>query len=436
MNLSANDAWKALMEKYHILQEIQENGYFPINASQIKEYKEPRLMAKWDSTDALPEVFRKNKINLLPDSRSSYILSDFLLYEEIPELKESVIQMKHIEIPLYETIDIHKINSEANAIHVLELSGILDDFLGTNQSVATFNGRMGTGTFDFVVDTYRGIKRKIQVNNAQCEIDGGFENDSSVIIMEAKNVVHEDFHVRQLYYPYRLWSQRVKKPIRLVFSVYSNMIYRLFEYRFAALEDYSSIELVNAKNYSLQDTSITKEDLLAVRRAAKLETDDHMSHTRTPFIQANSMERIISLLENLYENPMTAIQIAQLMDFDLRQSDYYYNAGKYLGLFEKRTEDKQILVSLTALGKKVFQLNYKQRQLKLVELILQHQIFRDLFDFMFEHRTLPDKKMVANRMRELHVCNEGQVIRRASSVIRWLKWIYYLMNENGAVTLG
>lgn len=429
MNLTANDAWKALIDKYQILREIQEKGCYYINASQIKEYKEPRLMAKWDSTDSLPEVLKKNKINLLPNSRSSYVLSDFMLYQPIPELNEPVIQMEHIEIPYYESIDIHNIHSEANAIHVLELSGILDDFLGTNQSVSTFNGRMGTGVFEFVVETYRGIKRKIQVNNAQCEIDGGFENDSSIIIMEAKNVVHEDFHTRQLYYPYRLWKQKVKKPIRLVFSVYSNMIFRLFEYRFADLEDYSSIELVNAKNYSLQDTAITKDDLLTVRSISSLKTDDNMEHAHTPFIQANSMERIISLLENLYENPMSAVQIAELMDFDLRQSDYYYNAGKYLGIFEKKTEDRQILVTLTGLGKKIFQLNYKKRQLKLVELILQHQIFRDLFDYMMEHGKLPDKEMVTNKMRQLHVCNEGQIVRRASSVIRWLKWIKHLTSE-------
>lgn len=52
-----------------------------------------------------------------------------------------------------------------------------------------------------------------------------------------------------------------------------------------------------------------------------------MDDTSVPFIQANSMERIISLLENLYGNPMTPGQIAELMDFDPRQSDYYYNAG-------------------------------------------------------------------------------------------------------------
>lgn len=57
--LSANEAWKAIIEKYHVLEEVEKNGCFPIKASQIKEFREPRLMAKWDSTDSLPEVLRK-----------------------------------------------------------------------------------------------------------------------------------------------------------------------------------------------------------------------------------------------------------------------------------------------------------------------------------------------------------------------------------------
>ena len=277
-----------------------------------------------------------------------------------------------------------------------------------------------------MVDTTRNIKQKISVNNAQCEIDGGFENNDSVVIMEAKNVVHEDFHIRQLYYPYRLWKNKVNKPIRLVFSVYSNMIYRLFEYRFNILEDYSSIELVRTKNYSLQDTTITLDDLFRVRKDTLVKTDDNMDNSDVPFIQANSMERIISLLENMYENPMTSQQIAELMDFEPRQSDYYYNAGKYLGLFEKVNEDKQRVVALTSLGNKVFKLNYKERQLKIVELILEHQIFSDLFDGMIKTGDMPNKKDIEDEMRALHVCDEGQIVRRASSIYGWLKWIFNL----------
>lgn len=425
-NLSANEAWKVLIDKYNILEEVQENGCYHIKASQIKQFKEPRLMAKWDSTDALPKVLRDNKINILPDSRSSYVIGDFLLYQEIPILEENVTQMAHVELPDYESIDVNNISSEANAINVLLLTGILDDFLNTNNNVATFNGRMGIGEFEFVVDTTRNIKQKISVNNAQCEIDGGFENNDSVVIMEAKNVVHEDFHIRQLYYPYRLWKNKVNKPIRLVFSVYSNMIYRLFEYRFNILEDYSFIELVRTKNYSLQDTTITLDDLFRVRKDTLVKTDDNMDNSDVPFIQANSMERIISLLENMYENPMTSQQIAELMDFEPRQSDYYYNAGKYLGLFEKVNEDKQRVVALTSLGNKVFKLNYKERQLKIVELILEHQIFSDLFDGMIKTGDMPNKKDIEDEMRALHVCDEGQIVRRASSVYGWLKWIFNL----------
>ena len=425
-NLSANEAWKALIDKYDIVGKISKHGVFHIKASQIKEFKEPRLMAKWDSTDSLPEILRSKRINILPDSRSSYIMSDFILYQEIPELEEKVEKMTHVDLPEYESIDVNNISSEANAINVLLLSGILDDFLGTTSNVSTFNGRMGTGVFDFEVDTYRNVKRRVHVNNAQCEIDGGFENESSVVIMEAKNVVHEDFHIRQLYYPYRLWRNKVSKPIRLVFSIYSNQIYRLFEYRFRELEDYSSIELVQSKNYSLQDTEITIEDLVAVRNDTAIRTDDNMNNTEIPFIQANSMDRIINLLENMYDNPMTSQQIAELMDFLPRQSDYYFNAGKYIGLFEKRTDDKQVLVELTALGNRVFKMNYKERQLKLVSLILEHQIFAHFFDTIIECGELPDMTSIEEKMRELNVCNEPQINRRASSVYRWLKWIFNL----------
>lgn len=421
--LSANEAWKALLEKYPITETVNREGTYRIRADQIREFREPRLMAKWDSSDSLPEILRKNKLNILPDSRTSYVLGDFLLYQEIPELTEHVTRMTHVEMPNFESIDVSSISSEANAIHGLTLSGILDDFLGEGRNAATFNGRMGTGAFTFRVNTVRGVPAEIHVENAQCEIDGGFENRSSVVIMEAKNVVHKDFHVRQLYYPYRLWRTKVKKPVRLVFCVYSNMIYRLFEYRFTDPEDYSSIELVRMKNYSLQDTSVSMDELKEVRRCTPVRTDDAMEKTRTPFIQANSMERVISLLENLYENPMTSQQIAELMNFDPRQSDYYYNAGKYLGLFEKKRQDGQVLTVLTALGQKVFKMNYKERQLKLVSLILEHEIFAEFFDFVAAEETLPDKEEIERAMRRLHVCGEGQVVRRASSVYGWLRWI-------------
>ena len=427
--ISANEAWQKLIDKYNIVNKVARDGIFHIRASEIKEFKEPRLMAKWDCVAALPSVFKSNNLNILPDSRSSYVLGEFLLYKEIPELTEPVNKMDYVELPEYETIDVNNISSESNAINVLILSGILDDFLEAQGTVETFNGRMGTGEFDFIVDTVKGNKQKIYVKNAQCEIDGGFENDNDVIIMEAKKVLNEDFHIRQLYYPFRLWKKKVKKPIKLIFSIYSNMIFRLFEYRFLDENDYSSIELVKAKNYSLQDTTIEIEDLIEVwNNTPIIYKDNQDEDLKVPFIQANSFERVISLLENMKDSPMTTEQISDLMEFDMRQSDYYYNAGAYIGLFEKKSEDNQIKVFLTKLGEKVFSLDYKQRQLKFVELILQHQIFADCFSIIIKNGgEIPDKNVIENMMRYYNVCNEGQITRRASSVQGWLKWIFNLI---------
>lgn len=425
-DFSVNEAWVELIKKYDIENIVKRKGYFRINSKQIKEYKEPRLMAKWDSSDCLPKVLQDKHLNILPESRSSYVMGDFLLYQEIPELKEHVSKMAHVDLPEYESIDIHHVHSEANAIHVMTLTGILDDFLQVERNVATFSGRMGTGNFDFYVDTFYGGKQNIHVSKAQCEIDGGFENDDSVVIIEAKNVVHRDFHIRQLYYPYRLWKEKVKKPIRLVFSVYSNMIYRLFEYRFDEIEDYSSISLVKSKNYSLQDTTITQEDLLNVRRDTEITENDDKDKRKVSFPQANVMEKVISLMENLYHNPMTKQQIAELMNFDERQSDYYYNAGCYLELFQKAENNDR---ELTRLGERVFKMNYKERQLHIVSLILKHKIFADFFDSIINTGSLPNKKEIEERMIALNICNNCDTLsRRANSVLGWLKWIFNLTN--------
>ena len=90
---------------------------------------------------------------------------------------------------------------------------------------------------------------------------------------------------------------------------------------------------------------------------------------------------------------------------------------------------KQRKVFLTRLGEKVLCLNYKKRQLKFVELMLQHKIFAVCFDKVIaSDGEMPEKKIIENLMREYNVCNEGQIERRASSVQGWLKWIFNLRN--------
>ena len=204
------------------------------------------------------------------------------------------------------------------------------------------------------------------------------------------------------------------------------MIYRLFEYRFNRLEDYSSIELIRTKNYSLQDIHISLEDLMDVRNNTAITKNDNINETDIPFIQADSVNRLISLLENMKNNPMTKEEITELMDFVERQCNYYVNAGIYLGIFERVTKSR--VVRLTRTGESLCRMTYKERQLKLVSLMLEHQIFADFFDYVIAHGDQPSKQEVRSRMQELNVCgdNETTIGRRSSSVLGWLKWIFNL----------
>lgn len=89
IKMTAEEAWNILLNKYNIVQEVEQNGIFYITSSQINDYKEARLMAKWDTSESLPPSLKSNKLNILPDSRSSYVIGDFILYEEIPELNRT-----------------------------------------------------------------------------------------------------------------------------------------------------------------------------------------------------------------------------------------------------------------------------------------------------------------------------------------------------------
>lgn len=428
-SFTLNDrAWDSIFDRYDIREKVQRDGVFHITANQIKEFREPRLMTKFDTKESLPKAFGKGKekkMSILPDSRGSYVIGYFDSYMEFPEMERCI---RHVDFPDYlQTISKTNINSEANVINVLGVTNILEDFLCENRFVQTISGRMKSGVFDFSIHDNRNRElHHIAVKNAQIEIDAGFENENCVCIMEAKNVVHKDFIVRQVYYPYRCWSDKVQKPVRTVFMVYSNNIFRLLEYEFANKDCYSSIQFIRQKNYSFEDVGITLDDIMeCFQRTEALPEPEGI-----PFIQADSFNTVISLLEIIQEEPKSIHQISETIGFATRQGDYYYNAAKYLGLANKqKDQDGNVRVRLSGLGETVMNLPYKERQLKYVELMFQHEIFRVVFFASVTSTSMVGKKFISKKMIELNLCGASLVERRTSSVVGWLRWIFSIINE-------
>ncbi len=238
-------------------------------------------------------------------------------------------------MPTYiQSLDSSNVPSEAIALNCAVASGIVADFMDDDDLLATVSGRMSSGTFSFnITNSAKNVPFCIDVNNSQIEIDAAYEGVHSLALFEAKRDLSEDFLIRQLYYPYRVWQNRVTKTVRPLFLVYSNGIYHMYEYAFQSLNNYNSLVLVKQKRYSVEDISITIEDIQTVLRSTTI-----IKEPRVPFPQADSFERVINLCELLNGQELSRNDVTEQYAFDARQTNYYTDAARYLGLIEKSRE--------------------------------------------------------------------------------------------------
>lgn len=423
--MGLNDtAWENLFDKYNILSEIKRNGQFIVSAKQIKEYREPRLMTKFDHKINLPNIFAANNLSILPITRGDYVISSFSAYKEFDEPSQDV---KKISIPSHiQSLMPQFIVSEEIALNCANACGILNDFLEDDELVPTVSGRMSSGRFEFCINTELGTKN-ITVSNSQIEIDGAYEGKHYLSLFEAKRDLSNDFIIRQLYYPYRVWSERVTKTVKPVFLIFSNGMFNLYQYQFEEPQSYNSVSLVKQKNYAIA-TEICLSDIENILKNIPLVQEPDIS-----FPQADSMSRIVNLIELLNEKKMTKQDITSKYAFDERQTNYYTDAGRYLGLIDKsRDEGGNILFRLSDLGHRIMSFKYKERQLALVTQILKHKVFNEVLKLCLQYGEMPNKQTVIRLMKhsDLHsVEADSTYLRRSSTVIGWVNWILGTVDE-------
>lgn len=335
---------------------IDKNGSYLITAEQIIEFREPRLMTKFAHSINLPTVFSENKLSILPVTRGSYVISHFDTYHEFEPENSSIIK---VALPSYiQSLDCSDIKSEAIALNCAVASGIIAHFTEDEELIPTVSGRMGSGKFSFdIQDIVTASNRQVSVENSQIEIDAAYEGIRYLTLFEAKRDLSKDFLVRQLYYPYRVWKDKVTKEVKPVFLIYSNGIYRMYQYAFQNPNEYSSLVLVKQQNYAIEDTEISMNDIMSILKNVRIVDEP----TNIPFPQADMIERVINLCELLNDRSMDRNKVTETYDFNVRQTNYYTDAARYLGLLVKNSFNRTPVYSLSDLGKKILQMGYKNR---------------------------------------------------------------------------
>lgn len=419
-NRKVDTVWEHFLDD-ETLARIDNGELFEITSDRIKEIYEPRLATKFDHRLARPKIMRNNNISILPIGGKKYVLGKFDAYHDIPDETEGI---KTLAFPDWiQSIKPDRITSESVALATADIAHIFSDFFDDRQLVSTVSGRMGSGKFDFIIANY-----DLSIDGAQIEIDYALESPSQFVIFECKNILFDNFIVRQLYYPYRTFINTINKPIKTVFITYSNGIYRLIEYQFANCNKYDSIQYIRQQKYSVDSKIITMDDINNVFMNIKQDKlIPECGDGKELFPQCDTFPIIVNIIEvinNRYEKYVNYIDIANIFCFDTRQAQYYLRGCTYLGLVIRCDEAKEIRYCLSDKGMKILNMSYKERQLSLSTLILSHTVFYNTFKIYLMSGHLPNNELIISIMRDNNVSlKESTMGRRSKTVLSWLKWI-------------
>ena len=251
--MANNISWNKIFKDNNILANDFSKTPFYLSAEMIKKSvqdfkktneKEVRCLCKMDSRKNLPDIMKKNGLILLPVKNGQYVIVKGEGYIDIPEIEgEAEIYNTKLDFQL-DTAAIG--NSEMQHLDFAYASSLIRTFMNDPSLVLTIRGRKYTPEFSYKVG-----KNIIETKSVQTEVDAGYEGREKVVLIEAKNSSTKNTIIRQLYYPYRQWTEHTNKEVFLLFFEKRIDEYLIWQYMFTDKNDYDSIKLVKSKKYKI-----------------------------------------------------------------------------------------------------------------------------------------------------------------------------------------
>lgn len=425
-------AWDALNERYHVVEEALENPFFCLSADDIHEASnhfggikfEPRLLTHFDTRQQMPKLFTENGLSVLPKEKG-YVIGSFDPFMSIGDDYDS-IETRRIAPP--EGIESFKhVANEAMGINYAEACGFIRDFVEEEPLWATVSGRHGGGDWAYKIQS-KGALLELTSGKPQIEVDGGYEGPASLILIEAKNRLVEEFCLRQLYFPFRAWRQWVKKPVRTVFLAISGNDYYFYEYAFPELDVFRA-ERIRAVHYIPDSEAISRLALESIWEKANASEPRGKGFT---FPQANSIETCLDVIAQIGAGddaniPVTGNYLAELYGFDDRQGNYYGDVAVYLG-FANASNTRPKRYSLSERGKRYLCLGSRERKLDFIRASMDRSVFHDAFGRYLKCGVLPTKEETMSLINGYWPkYSTATLERRANTVLSWLLWINALL---------
>lgn len=428
--------WAEMDSVYHIAEQAEKHGYVSISAAQMHAMRErqqfagrkyePRLLTHFDTRQQQPRLFLDNGLSILPASRGTYVIGKFDPFQTIDKKPEEVPIRRIPALGDWETLRPDALRNETMGLNYAEAHGVIADFLGEDV-VASVAGRQKGGRWNYGVSVPGGTVA-LSAEDPQIEIDGGYEGSTSIALFEAKNKLVNEFCLRQLYFPYRAWSNKVSKPVRSVFAAISGAEIYLYEYRFPDPKMLGA-SLVRCARYMIESDAISKQEIVDI-----FNTTAAGQEPNAPFPQANSPVRTMDIIERLAESNLSdGIEVsigylAETYGFDERQGKYYGDSACYLGYAiqdggnapYEPTEKAELYSNMTQ----------KAKYLDFCRSLFATPVFHEVFAAYLHNGVVPHVSQIAPIIeRQRPELSRGTPPRRASTVRSWVKWIVGLWGE-------
>lgn len=420
-----DDAWGKIFERLPLVAAIEKAGFVYVTAEDIKkasDMREPRLLAKQDTKNSRPNVFKHHQLSILPVENGKYIIfrdEPIKTYFPLAKIIEEIVIEEYIpgnDYSRYESLDMRNLSSESQAIDFANLVSLLKTFTNERELNLTIRGRQRSEKFSIKIP---GTTHTAEIEGVQIEVDAGFESPEKIYIFEAKLGRVDDFNIRQLYYPYMDWSSKTCKEIIPLFFVYTNGLFYLLQFKFDT--EYGKLECIKSKCFTVNEPVRQKINLGQLLQEIQTEPEPDV-----PYPQANDLDKVIDIVTNFRSAGLSnKPAIADFFDFDERQGDYYANAGYYLGLLNRIPESSEF--ELTHEGEYIARSeNRARRNYLLLKQMLKRPSFNEIIR-LFERNGRDISRlnldMLVPIIQEFIELNDTTARRRASTVMSWIKWM-------------
>lgn len=400
------------MHELELVQRLESGAPVLVSAVEIKARtgREPRLMTKFDTRESRPEALRG--VTILPVTNGEYALLAGDGYADVPLCHSASYKSFSQRARTLASLPWQAgPSSESQAIDMAHASGLLDEFFG-DETRLTVRGRLRTPPFDLAFDAASGPV-PLHVDGVQVEVDAGFEG-GTLHLVEAKLGTRTNFHVRQLYYPLRMWRALLpEKPVAAAFLSWSNRCLSLRRYEFDPLERYHALRLSAAVDYYLDEPQPlpSLSEVLAATREEKLPEG-------MPFPQADDLRRVIDIVDAVAQGVSSHEDLARHYEFDVRQAQYYGNAAAFLGLVTRTASGFELDETSADFAR----LPRPDRLALLLRRVASLPIFREVIERLVTGGALESSDVVAELIEQKAGLRGQTTLRRARTVLAWVRW--------------